>query len=168
MKSLRYRIPLIIALFGLISTATFASDDDDELEFEARLTGAAEVPPVETRTKGKAEFEVNDDWSMIKYKLRVRTKNDVGLLGAAGAHIHCGPVDDTGPVVAFLIAVVEGGFDGRIEIKSRLTDADIRSTACGDTVAEVVDAMLDGMTYVNVHSLDNRGGEVRGQIRLDD
>ena len=44
------------------------------LEFEAKLSGAQEVPPVDTRTKGEASFEVNDDSTQIKYALKVKTR----------------------------------------------------------------------------------------------
>lgn len=141
-----------------------------ELEFEAELSGAQEVPPVDTRTKGEASFEVNEDYTKIEYTLKVKTRGEsgVGLLGAAGAHIHCAPAGQNGPVVAFLAGVVNGGLDGAVKISATLTGANIVNDACGATIADLVNSMSSGLTYVNVHSLANPSGEVRGQILSDD
>ncbi len=141
---------------------------DDDLEFRARLTGAEEVPPAETRTRGKARFEVNEERTRIRYELEVAAKDDVGLLAVAGAHIHCAPRGSNGPVVAFLAGPITGGVNGKFEIEATLTDANITNPACGATIAELVDAMLAGGTYVNVHSRVRPSGETRGQIEPED
>ena len=156
----------LIAALSMAGTPAFA---DDELEFKAELSGAEEVPPVDTDTTGEAEFEVNEDFTRIDFKLEI--EDAVGILGAAGAHIHCAPKGANGPVVAFLAgSVPPAGFDGDVEIEATLTNSSIvnANTDCGATIAELVEAMLDGETYVNVHSAANPSGEVRGQIRGDD
>lgn len=142
----------------------------DELEFEAELSGAQEVPPVDTRTRGEASFEVEDDYTSIEYSVKVKTRGgtSVGLLGAAGAHIHCAAAGQNGPVVAFLAGVVNGGLDGTVKFSATLTEANIVNNACGATIADLVNSMSNGLTYVNVHSLANPSGEVRGQILGDD
>lgn len=141
-----------------------------ELEFEARLSGAQEVPPVDTRARGKAGFEVDDDYTKIKYRLKVKTpgESSIGLLGAAGAHIHCAAAGENGPVVVFLAGVINGGLDGTVKISATFTEANIVNDACGATIIDLVNSMSNGQTYVNVHSLANPPGEVRGQIMLDD
>lgn len=142
----------------------------DPLEFKAKLSGDQEVPPVDSRVRGEAKFEVNKDHTKINYELEVKTRKKelVGILGAAGAHIHCAPVGVNGPVVAFLAGVVSGGFEGKVEIKATLTAANIVNDSCGATIQELVEAMRSGNTYVNVHSVNNPAGEARGQIELDD
>jgi hypothetical protein len=52
----------LIAGMCLIGANAYA---DDEIEFEAELTGDQEVPPVITEANGEAEFEVRSFW-MIK------------------------------------------------------------------------------------------------------
>ncbi len=129
--------------------------------FRADLSGAEEVPPVETDTTGTAKFKVRGD--SIEFKLDI--KNADNILGAAGAHIHCAPAGENGPVVAFLAGAVPGGFDGRVKLAGTLTADNIVNPACGTDIAELVDSMRAGDTYVNVHSADVPSGEVRGQIR---
>ncbi len=99
----------------------------------------------------------------IEFKLDIR--NADGILGAAGAHIHCAPGGANGPVVAFLAGVVPGGFDGKVKLDATLTAANIVNPACGADIALLAESMRAGDTYVNVHSIDFPGGEVRGQIR---
>ena len=158
MKKISIVTLVIIILFVLAST-TIA---DNGRSFKADLTGAEEVPPLETDTTGRAHFVVNSGETEIKYKLDI--KNAEAILGAAGAHIHCAPTGVNGPVVAFLAGSVSGGFDGQVGIEATLTSANIVNNACGATIAELVQSMRDGNTYVNVHSVANPGGEVRGQI----
>jgi hypothetical protein len=59
---------------------------------------------------------------------------------------------------------VNGGFDGKVQIQATLMDANIVNTACGATIADLVQSMRDGNTYVNAHSPAFTGGEIRGQI----
>ncbi len=156
-----------ILLVGTLSMAGTLAFADDELEFKAELSGDQEVPPIDTDTTGEAEFEVNEDLTKIDFKLEI--EDAVDILAVAGAHIHCAPEGQNGPVVAFLVGVVPPvGFDGDVEIEATLTTANILNPACGATVAELVDSMLAGATYVNVHSVANPGGEIRGQIRAED
>ncbi len=155
---------LLVASLSMFGTLAFA---DDELEFKAELSGAEEVPnPVITNTSGEAEFEVNEDWTRIDFKLEI--EDAVDILAVAGAHIHCAPEGANGPVVVFLAGAIPGGLDGDVEIEATLTAANITNPVCGTTIADLVDSMLAGFTYVNVHSMANPGGEIRGQIRAED
>jgi hypothetical protein len=83
------------------------------------------------------------------------------------AHIHCAPAGANGPIVVFLAGFHDKGWDvdGRWVSNATATDANITNTACGATLAELAQAMKDGRTYVNVHTVANPGGEVRGQVQ---
>ncbi len=74
--------------------------------------------------------------------------------------------DTNGPVAAFLAGNHPRGWDvdGKWIDNATLTDANVMPTGCGTTLAELIAAMRDGGTYVNVHNQANPGGEVRGQI----
>jgi hypothetical protein len=94
-----------------------------------------------------AEFTLNDATKEISWKVTFE-----GLSGdALAAHIH-GPagVGENGGVVASLGAMGQP-MKSPVEGKATLTDAQ---------VADV----LAGKTYVNVHTMQNKGGEIRGQI----
>ena len=132
------------------------------VNFNVRLSGDNEVPPVVTGTSGTAILHVDSNLSEIRLKLDVR--NGDAVLGAAGAHFHCAPAGQNGPVVAFVAGSVPPGYDGAFQIRATLTDASIINPACGATIMELVDSMLDGNVYLNVHSTSNPGGVIRGQI----
>jgi hypothetical protein len=88
----------------------------------------------------------------------------VELLGAAGAHIHCGAIGANGPVVAFLTQPVAGGrMEEEVNFSGFLDATSILDEACGATIDLLYTSIMEGRTYVNVHSTTNPDGEVRGQ-----
>lgn len=147
---------------GVVAGVLMGAGGGSGRNFHADLSGDQEVPPVVTDTSGKANFHADRAETEIRFRLSL--KNGEDLLGVAGAHIHCAAAGANGPVVAFLAAAVPGGLDGKVDIRATLTDANIVNPACGSTIAELLDSMQAGNTYVNVHSVGNPGGEVRGQI----
>jgi hypothetical protein len=156
---------LLIAIFSLAvilvaSSAAFA----DGVRFTAVLSGDQEVPPVETATTGKAVFVVNGTETEIGFELEVNF--GVDTLGTTGAFIHCGPAGANGPAAAFLAEDGPPSVSGkRVTSKGTLSDAKVLSTDCGTNISELVQAMRDGDTYVNVQSIAHANGVVRGQIR---
>lgn len=152
-------IPLMILI--LLALFNVAANGGTHI-FRATLTGAQEVPPVDTETTGEVKFKVDRMMTRIEFDLRLRDGED--LMAVAGAHIHCAPAGVNGPVVVFLAGAVPGGFDGEVRIRATVSEANIVNTACGATLAELVESMQAGNTYVNVHTTVNPGGEVRGQI----
>jgi len=150
---------LTFALLLSIPLQTYA---DKAVNFQVALSGDNEVPPVVTETTGSAIFHVNKSWTEINFKLDVRDADNV--LGAAGSHLHCAPSGVNGPVVVFLAGSFPPGYDGDMQLRGTLTDESIINPACGANLAELVDAMLDGNVYVNVHSTSMPAGVVRGQV----
>ena len=134
-------------------------------KFSAYLSGDEEVPPVHTDVSGDAHFYVDSDEETIQFEVEVLDNGEhAGLLGAAGAHIHCAPAGANGPVVAFLAGVVPGGLAGEVTFSGTLKEVNIVDPTCGSTIEELVDSFCNGNAYVNIHSSANPPGEVRGQI----
>lgn len=132
--------------------------------FRAHLTGDAEVPPVETKATGQAVFRLNKDGDELFYKLIVANIEDV-----AQAHIHRAPAGQNGPVVAWLYpsspppVPIPGRTDG-VLAEGTITDADLVGPLEGGSLADLIDAIRAGNTYVNVHTAEHPSGEIRGQI----
>lgn len=150
----------MISMLGLLlATPSWAAN---AVNFHVELSGDNEVPPVVTDTTGTAILHVNRDLTEITVKLDIRDAEDV--LGAAGAHFHCAPAGVNGGVVVFLAGAFTPGFDGDVQLRATLNDESIINDACGANIAELVDSMLDGNVYINVHSTGVPGGVIRGQI----
>jgi glucose/arabinose dehydrogenase len=127
--------------------------------FTAHLSGAEEVPPVETRARGEAILRFKRDSSELNYKLVVTHLQD-----AVASHIHCAPEGVNGPVGVTLFSGGPTSMNG-ILAQGTATSPD-EGNACGwTTLGDVVAAIQEGNAYVNVHTLANPAGEIRGQIR---
>jgi hypothetical protein len=161
MKTLHGTLLSLLVMFTIPSI----SSGHDELEFKAELINAEEVPPVATNTTGKAKFKVNPDQTAIEFELEI--EDAIDILAVAGARIHCAPAGQNGPVVVHLAGAVPGGFDGEVESKASISEANIVDSTCGATLPDLIASMQAGNTYVNVYSAAYPEGEIRGQIEQD-
>ena len=157
---------LLVILLALTATATAAANDNQR-NFRAHLSGAGEVPPVDTNAQGQAIVRLSKDGSSLSFKL-IATNID----GVTQAHIHCGAADVNGPVVAFLFGFNAAGVSPNgILSEGTITAADViprpDSPECPGGVADFDDLVAkirSGDAYVNVHTLAHPGGEIRGQL----
>ena len=173
----RMLIVSLVALLSIVSTAAIVSAHEDRQEdrnedrhedrhFKARLSGDEEVPAVDTDARGRAKFKLSKGGDELDFKLFAFRIEDV-----TAAHIHCGPDGVNGPVAAFLYAgpvVTPHG----ILSEGTLSAADVialpDSPACPggiSTFDDLIVKMRSGGAYVNVHTVDHPGGEIRGQVR---
>lgn len=136
--------------------------------FTARLTGDQELAEVETDGSGQAILKLSKDGLSLSYKIVVNNVDNI-----TQAHIHCGGPEDNGPVVAFLFGFIDGGVtQNGVLTEGTITAADViarpDSEECMGGVAsfaQLVEKLKSGLAYVNVHTVDYPGGEIRGQIR---
>jgi len=105
------------------------------------LSGANEVPPVTTSGSGSGSFRVGPDGAVSG------SVTTTGVPGTA-AHIHQGAKGQNGPVI---VPLTKNG------------DTYITPTGAKLTAAQL-QAFKSGNTYVNVHTSQHKGGEVRGQL----
>ncbi len=144
--------------------ATTKSFKQAVLNFRAHLSGNQEVPPAETDATGQATFQLSRDGQTLSYKLIVANIENVRM-----AHIHFGAVGVNGPVVAWLYPsgpppeLIPGWTNG-ILAEGVITAGDLVGLLNGKELSELIDLMISGETYVNVHTSQFPGGEIRGQI----
>ena len=154
---------LFLAFLLVLATAGLAAASSQR-NFRAHLNGDQEVPPVETLAQGQALFQLNQAGDAIHYKLIVANIEDVRM-----SHIHLAPAGSNGGVVAWLYpegpppVVIPGRTDG-VLAEGTITAADLVGALEGGSIADLVDEMMAGNTYVNVHTLAVGSGEIRGQI----
>ena len=110
------------------------------------LSGRQEVPAVESDATGNGYATVNTETNAVNLKV-VTT----GVEDAVAAHIHEGEVGENGGVVVFL--------------EQSTDDPNVWQTPDGGTLEDdIIDQLLEGGHYVNVHTPDVPSGELRGQI----
>jgi hypothetical protein len=132
------------------------------IKIEVPLSGDNSVPPVQTTASGTALIfiEGGPNGYNISFELDVTNIVDV-----TAAHIHLGAKDANGPVIVPLFTGPQkpGSFTG-VLAKGSITEADLAGPMAGKTFADLAAAVLAGQTYVNVHTVANPKGEIRGQI----
>lgn len=154
----RTLIATIVVLFMLgIASPVGAGTNRN---FVSPLDGGQEVPPVDTNGTGVARFKVSKDGSSVGFKLIVANLQDV-----FAAHIHCAPVGVNGPIgVTLFMGAADGRVNGILS-QGTIEEPDPGNACAWEDLDDVVAALHSGDTYVNVHTPDVPGGEIRGQVR---
>ena len=162
------KLPLIVAGAGLVlAIAAPVVVGDSDQEFTASLNGYLEVPSISTTARGSFRAEV--EGSTIRYRLSFRDLSTPSLF----SHIHFARPDVIGGVSAFLCG--GGGKPACPTTTGTVTGTIVAADVIGPTdrgiqvgeFAELIRAMRNGATYVNVHSTAWPPGEIRGNIRRD-
>ena len=129
------------AAAGAILLAALATANAKDVA--VALTGDQEVPAVTSAAKGTGKITIGDDKSVSG---SIKT---TGIMGVA-AHIHEAPAGKNGPPVITLEK--KGDNEWAVPAGSKLTDAQYESFKAGNL-------------YVNVHSAEHKGGEIRTQLK---
>ena len=129
-----------------------------ETTYGASLSGSDHTPPITTDATGTFAATVDLATGAISYTLTVPS-----ITAATAAHIHLGAAGESGPVVVPLFAAADGSVDS-IDVSSTAGAADLVGPFAGDPLGFVT-ALLAGNLYVNVHTMANPPGEIRGQIQ---
>ena len=118
----------------------------DGVGFSANLMGEQSVPPVSTDAKGTGAFTLTDQGLVFH--------TTVEGLTVANAHFHNAPIGENGGVVR---GIAENFTNNTASGIWKRTDAQALSN---DVMAE----LILGNIYLNIHTADHPGGEIRGQL----
>jgi hypothetical protein len=173
------RMLLAALVVSTFSTTMVACDDDDDLptddgdeQFAANLSASAEIPtPTGSPTAtGSASLDLDDNVLRVTVAVTGNLTSNVTM-----AHIH-GPattsqtaniVLDFVPSMASVISagtrtgtIVNASFD--------LNNLTVSSNGVlRVTPTDLIDMLNTGQAYVNVHTVTNPSGEIRGQVTRD-
>jgi hypothetical protein len=112
-------------------------------QVKVTLGGDQEVPAVKTTASGGGTITINADQTVSG------SLTTTGVTGTM-AHIHIAAAGKNGPVI---IPLTKGGDNNwSVPAGAKLTDEQFAAYKAGDL-------------YVNVHSAENKGGEIRGQLK---
>ncbi|AXJ01861.1 Por secretion system C-terminal sorting domain-containing protein [Cyclonatronum proteinivorum] len=124
--------------------------------FYAALTGLTEVQPVQTEAFGGIAVELRGTELTLSGSFNDLESN---FLGSPGVHIHEGAAGTNGGIVFDLNPQLDSADDARNGI------FDAGENVFSLSMDELVQ-LVSGELYVNVHSVDNMPGEIRGQLLL--
>jgi hypothetical protein len=144
-----------------IAKVTITRVDPAVNSFIAPLSGVGEVPLVNTVATGEATFELNGAGDQLSFQLKADHIVDV-----TQAHIHQGLPDENGEVVAFLFGPAENTGVTQGELSEGTVTADDLVGPLANDFPAFVEALRNGELYVNVHTVENPSGEIRGQIGI--
>lgn len=159
----------------VVSSPAQASSIEVSGIYSAALSGDAEIPKINTQATGEAIFESNaqaaaiggaaaaasSPGDQISYKINVKNIDEV-----TAAHIHMGNTDENGPIIVTLFKpqTPTGEINGEL-VSGTITAQNFEGPLKDKQVSDLVDLFDAGQAYVNVHTLTNPNGEIRGIIQ---
>jgi hypothetical protein len=169
------RLSTVARLLAIGVTAALLATPAGAQTKNVTLSGFEEVPVVLTDATGEFRARIANDESSIQYELSYE-----GFENVTQAHIHIGGRAQSGGISVFLCTNLGNGPAGTQAcpatggtIQGTITPADIGAGAAAQGIAagefdEFVQAIRAGATYVNVHTVNRPGGEIRAQLDSDD
>jgi hypothetical protein len=143
---------LVLSSYGLTSSVSAQGPPTIPLS----LTGNEEVPPVQTEANGVAEFK------QAGTEYRAYSVKATNIQGVTAGHIHLGAKGENGPVV-FTLFKYDTPKDQVLE-SGAITADKLEGPMAGKQLSDLATAGVNGMLYVNIHTVQNPNGEIRGQI----
>ena len=168
----------ILAVMVAPLAASDKDKDNDHRVVRTHLVGYQETPlTINTAASGEFKATISEDGTAIHYEL---TWHDLSS-GVLQSHIHFGRPAITGGIVLFLCTNLTPPVGpptpqtcpttNPATITGTLTAADVIASTNGQGIdpgaagfAEMVNAIRAGAAYVNVHTANHTGGEIRGRL----
>jgi hypothetical protein len=152
----------ICALAAGLALGTNGAASAQNVNMVATLTGAEETPApgLNTGAFGTAEVGVDADNQEVSVNLRIFNLPT----GSTAGHIHAGAKGTPGPVI--LDFNFPSGRTGDVSLNLRLGPGQFRARPeIGiNTFEDALQAITGGNAYINVHTSQYPGGEIRGQL----
>jgi CHRD domain len=144
----------------IITAAALGSTDlvlaQGPAKFGFNLTGSEEVPPVQTNATGMADISAYTIASdSITYSV-----NSTNIKGVTAGHVHFGKEGENGPVV-FTMFKYDPPRDEVLE-SGTITADKLEGPLKGKQVSDLAFAGANGSLYMNIHTVENPNGEIRG------
>ena len=162
-------------VLGLVMTVLmlFTVAKADTLAFTATLTGSQEVPPSGSAGIGSALVTLDTATNLLTVNVSFAGLGSPTI----ASHIHCCAGPGTNAMVAtpvptfpgFPLGVTTGTYLMTFDLTVASSYNPAFITAHGGTVAGAqaafIAGLLNGQTYLNIHTQQFTGGEIRGQLQ---
>jgi hypothetical protein len=139
----------------------------------ASLAGGNEIGPINSPGSGSARVTIDT----LAQTMRVQITFSGLTSGTNGAHIHCciaqpantGVATTTPVFPGFPLGVTSGTYDNVLDLTSAGSYNGAFVTAQGGLAqaeTALINGISNGMTYLNLHTANNPGGEIRGTLAV--
>jgi CHRD domain len=136
------KLNVAVLLWAVATGVAFA----DQIVYKANLQPSSEVPPTTSKGSGDVKATLDTSTKLLKYTVSYQ-----GLTGPATvAHFH-GPAPVGQNAGVQVPVTVPSAPQGNVAGEATLTD-------------EQMNDLETGKWYFNVHTAQNKGGEIRGQV----
>jgi hypothetical protein len=148
---------------GVFALAFALAPDASAQTLTANMNGGEETPILNTGAVGTADVIVDAANQEVTVTLRVF---NIPTPTTAG-HIHIGPAGIAGPVVInFPEALVGRTGDFAMTFRAGPNQFVARPAIGINTMQDAIQAILNGNSYVNIHTQQFPAGEIRGQLAV--
>ena len=135
----------VVVVMGALAAVALARPTASSMSFKANLDTRQEVPKESGASiRASGNFTATLTGTKLSWKLTFDH-----LTGAAtAAHVHSGAKGKAGPVIVPLCGPCKSPASGTAHVTAALAKM-----------------LQNGNTYVNVHTMKNPNGEIRGQVK---
>lgn len=151
-------------LIVTMSVTAVPQMQSDKITLKAQLSGAEEPNPVGgviTGAHGNATVVIDRSAGTVTYEVNIYNLPT----GITASHIHVGTPGQGGPIILnFTVPAIGQSNDFRLSGSLTAGDVVARPAQGINSFEDAIFAIASGVTYVNVHSQANGGGEIRGQL----
>ncbi len=126
----------------------------------ALLAGTTETPSVASEAMGLANLRITENALTIQLNVEPLPSSLVTAI-----HIHAGNSGENGPIIFTLFdSQFDGVFNGRLNAQLNAGNLEPAAEEEINTLADAIEAVVEGRAYINLHTIINPTGEIRGQI----
>lgn len=170
---MRNRLYLLAAIATTVFVAGACSDDDDDVvtppvskvvTFKATMNGASENPANSSTGTGSFTATLDTSTNVFTYDFTfsglTSNVNNGHIHGPAAVGLNAGTTINFNTLAGaqFSFGQTAGTGHGTVVLSP---NTQITATINGDSLKKLLFA---GLTYANIHTVNNPGGEIRGQI----
>ena len=138
-----------------------SSNHSNQFHFNASINGKNSIPEKDTKAVGEVIVNISKDELTVHYKVTVANIKNV-----TASHFHMAPPGSNAGVVVPLFAnpnpQPSGPMNG-VMAEGDITASDVIGALAGD-LAGFIEAVRSGNIYINIHTMQNPGGEIRGNL----
>jgi hypothetical protein len=148
----------LAAVFFVLGTA--GTTQAQTIQLRAQLAGSNETPPIVTGAHGVATVTVDMATQTVSWVIDVFNMPS----GTTNAHFHVGGPGVAGPTVVNIAFPANASNDYRLTGSATAANLSPRGDQGIRSWDDFLQSLVGGQIYINVHSVVNPGGEVRGQV----